>query len=111
MGSRHGLFQPSPEQGPGKAGIANHIVGRPIDFIKAQTVNVPAFADAQFVIEAEILPNVREPEGPFAEVTGYYGQRDNRWVMRVKAITHQKKPDFPLDPLRAGGMECRRFHG
>jgi 2,5-furandicarboxylate decarboxylase 1 len=83
-----------PKTGPGKAGIANHIVGRPIHFIKAQTVNVPAFADAQFVIEAEILPNTREPEGPFAEVTGYYGQKDNRWVMRVKAITHQKNPTF-----------------
>ena len=76
------------------AGIANHIVGRPIHFIKAQTVNVPAFADAQFVIEAEILPNIRKPEGPFAEVTGYYGQRDKRWVMRVKAITRQKNPVF-----------------
>ncbi len=88
------LISAIPGTGPGKATIANHIVGRPIDFIKAQTVGVPAFADAQFVIEAEILPNVREPEGPFAEVTGYYGQRDNRWVMRVKAITHQKNPIF-----------------
>jgi len=83
-----------PGTGPGKATIASHIVGRPIDFIKAQKVSVPAFADAQFVIEAEILPNVREPEGPFAEVTGYYGKRDNRWVMQAKAITHQKNPIF-----------------
>jgi len=83
-----------PGTGPGKNTIANHIVGKPIDFIKAQTVDVPAFANAQFVIEAEILPKVREPEGPFAEVTGYYGQVDKRWTMRVKAITHQKKPIF-----------------
>ena len=88
------LVSAIPGAGPGKAGIANQIIGRPIDFIKAQTVNVPAFADAQFVIEAEILPDVREPEGPFAEVTGYYGQMDKRWVMRVKAITHQKNPIF-----------------
>ncbi len=88
------LVSAIPGQGPGKAAIANHLVGRPIDFIKAQTVDVPAFADAQFVIEAEILPNVREPEGPFAEVTGYYGARADRWVMRVKAITHQKNPVF-----------------
>lgn len=88
------LVSAIPGQGPGKAGIANHMVGRPIHFIKAQTVAVPAFADAQFVIEAEILPNVREPEGPFAEVTGYYGQKDSRWVMKVKAITHQKNPIF-----------------
>jgi len=83
-----------PGTGPGKATVASHIVGRPIDFIKAQKVSVPAFADAQFVIEAEILPNVREPEGPFAEVTGYYGKRDSRWVMQVKAITHQRNPIF-----------------
>lgn len=83
-----------PGQGDGKYKIANQVVGRPIDFIKAQTVDVPAYADAQFVIEAEILPNVREEEGPFAEVTGYYAQRDKRWVMRVKAITHRKNPVF-----------------
>lgn len=83
-----------PRQGDGKCRIANHVIGRPINFIKAQTVDVPAYADAQFVIEAEILPNVREEEGPFAEVTGYYAQRAKRWVMRVKAITHRKNPVF-----------------
>lgn len=88
------LVSAIPGQGPGKIGIANHLVGRPIDFIKAQTVDAPAFADAQFVIEAEILPNVRAPEGPFAEVTGYYAARADRWVMKVKAITHQKNPVF-----------------
>lgn len=88
------LVSTIPMQGPGKAGIANHLVGRPIAYIRAQTVSVPAFADAQFVIEAEILPQVREPEGPFAEVTGYYGDRDHRWVMQVKAITRRHQPVF-----------------
>ena len=88
------LVSSVPGTGPGKATIAGHIAGRPIDFIKAQSVGAPAFADAQFVIEAEILPNVRETEGPFAEVTGYYGKEDKRWVMRVKAITHQRNPVF-----------------
>ncbi|MGO9572023.1 MAG: UbiD family decarboxylase [Desulfomonilaceae bacterium] len=83
-----------PRQGDGKYKIANRVVGRPINFIKAQTVDVPAYADAQFVIEAEILPNVRENEGPFAEVTGYYAGKDKRWVMRIKAITHRKNPVF-----------------
>jgi 2,5-furandicarboxylate decarboxylase 1 len=83
-----------PRQGEEKHGIASHLVGRPIPFMKAQTVDVPAFADAQFVIEAEILPNVREDEGPFAEVTGYYAAQDKRWVMKVKAITHRKNPVF-----------------
>ena len=63
-----------PRLGDFKPLVANHLVGRPIDFVRAQTVDVPAYAGAQFVIEAEIPPGVREPEAPFAEVTGYYGQ-------------------------------------
>ena len=81
-------------QGDGKHGIANHMLGGPIPLMKAQTVDVPAFASAQFVIEAEILPKVREDEGPFAEVTGYYAGRDKRWVMRVKKITRRRRPIF-----------------
>jgi 2,5-furandicarboxylate decarboxylase 1 len=88
------LVSAIPEQGDGKYAIANHIIGQSIPFIAAQTVDVPAYADAQFVIEAEILPGVREREGPFAEVTGYYAARDKRWVMRVKAITRRRKPVF-----------------
>lgn len=83
-----------PRLGDNKNRVADHLVGRGIDFVRAQTSDVPAYAAAQFVIEAEILPGVREPEGPFAEVTGYYAGRDRRWVMRVKAITRRTKPVF-----------------
>ena len=83
-----------PRLGDNKHTIAHHLAGRPIDLMRAQTVDVPAYADAQFVIEAEILPGVREAEGPFAEVTGYYAGRDRRWVMKVKAITRRKAPVF-----------------
>lgn len=83
-----------PRLGDHKHTIAHHLAGRPIDLMRAQTVDVPAYADAQFVIEAEILPGVREAEGPFAEVTGYYAGRDRRWVMKVKAITRRKAPVF-----------------
>jgi len=81
-----------PRLGDDKHLIAHHLIGRSIDLMKAQTVDVPAYADAQFVIEAEILPGRREPEGPFAEVTGYYAGRERRWVMKVKAITRRKAP-------------------
>jgi UbiD family decarboxylase len=83
-----------PKQGDGKHEIANHLFNSSVNLIHAQTVDVPAYADAQFVIEAEILPNVREAEGPFAEVTGYYASLDKRWVMRVLAVTHREKPVF-----------------
>jgi 2,5-furandicarboxylate decarboxylase 1 len=71
-------------------GIASHLLGEPLALVKAKTVAVDAVASAQFVIEAEILPEVRELEGPAAEVTGYYAQRDKRWVICVKGITRRK---------------------
>jgi 2,5-furandicarboxylate decarboxylase 1 len=83
-----------PRLGDFKPYVAHHLVDRQIDFVRAQTVDVPAYADAQFVIEAEILPGVRESEAPFAEVTGYYGEPARRWVMRVKAITRRAQPVF-----------------
>ena len=94
MGLAPWIVSTLPRLGDGKPVIAHHMIGRPVDLMKAQTVEVPAYADAQFVIEAEILPGVRETEAPFAEVTGYYGGRDRRWVMRVNAITRREKPVF-----------------
>jgi 2,5-furandicarboxylate decarboxylase 1 len=81
-----------PRLGDNKHRVAHHLMGRPLDMVKCQTVDVPAFANSQFVIEAEVLPGVREGEGPFGEVTGFYGGRDRRWVMRVKAITRRARP-------------------
>lgn len=81
-----------PRLGDGKNEVAHHLIGRGIDYVQAQTVDVPAYADAQFVIEAEILPGVRESEAPFGEVTGYYGERAKRWVMRVLAVTRRTQP-------------------
>jgi 2,5-furandicarboxylate decarboxylase 1 len=75
-------------------GIASQIRGAPVKLIEAQTVGVEAIADAQFVIEGRLLPQVREPEGPYAEVTGYYAQRQNRWVMDVTAITRRRAPVY-----------------
>jgi len=75
-------------------GIASQMRGVPVELIKAQTVDVEAVANAQFVIEGKILPGVRETEGPYAEVTGYYAERDERWVMEVTAITRRENPVF-----------------
>lgn len=46
-------------------------------------------ADAEILIEGEVLPKVREVEAPFGEYTGYYGPQRYRWVIEVKAITHR----------------------
>lgn len=48
-------------------------------------------ADAEMVIEGEIVPNVREVEGPFGEFPGTYGPQRARWIINVRAVTHRKK--------------------
>ncbi len=90
-----------------EVGIACQIRGGPVDMIRAQTVDVEAFANAQFVIEGRILPEVREPEGPYAEVTGYYAAREPRWVMDVTAITRRREPIFHTI---LSGLEVRQAY-
>lgn len=51
-------------------------------------------ADAEILIEGEVLPHVREIEAPFGEFTGYYGPQRNRWVIEVKAITYRQEAIF-----------------
>ena len=80
--------------GEDELGIVSQMRGVPVELIKAQTVGVEAIANAQFVIEGRILPNVREAEGPYAEVTGYYAERDQRWALEVTAVTRRKNPVF-----------------
>lgn len=75
-------------------GVASELLGEPLRLLRSQTVNVEGVADAQYIIEGEILPYVREPEGPAAEVTGYYASQDDRWVVRVKAVTRRQNPVF-----------------
>jgi len=75
-------------------GIASALLGRPVELVKARTVDVEGVANAQFIIEAEILPNIREDEGPFGEVAGYYAKRDKRWVVNIKSISHRKSPIY-----------------
>ena len=83
-----------PRTGDGKHTVAHHLLGQPIDWIMAQSVDVPAYSEAQFVIEAELIPGEREDDGPFAEVTGYYAGRARLSVLRVKAITRRETPIY-----------------
>ena len=51
-------------------------------------------ADADILIEGEIVPGLKEIEAPFGEWTGYYGPQRLSWVVEVKAITHQRQAVF-----------------
>ncbi|MDP2730900.1 MAG: UbiD family decarboxylase [Dehalococcoidales bacterium] len=68
------------------------IMGKPMRLTASETwgKNFMVPADADILIEGEVLANVKEVEAPFGEFTGYYGPQRYRWVIDVKAITHRK---------------------
>ena len=70
--------------------VASYLLGEPARLCPGLSVGVEAIADAELVMEAEILPHVREPEGPFGEVSGYYATRADRWVVKIRKMTMRK---------------------
>ena len=46
-------------------------------------------ADAEIIIEGEIIPGVKEIVDPFGEVTRHYQAQCIRQAMQVKAVTHR----------------------
>src|SRR5262245_446859 len=69
--------------------IMGGLFGEPLELVKCETSDVLVPAQAELVIEAEILPAARTPEGPFGEFTGYSLGERQREVVQVKAVTHR----------------------
>jgi 2,5-furandicarboxylate decarboxylase 1 len=70
--------------------VAGGFLGDPLAIVAGATVPVEAPAEAEIVLEGQILPGVREPEGPFAEFTGYASERSTQHVLEVTAILHRR---------------------
>lgn len=70
--------------------VAGAFFGEPLAITPGVTVPVEAPCEAEIVLEGRILPGVREPEGPFAEFTGYASERSTQHVVEVSAILHRR---------------------
>jgi 2,5-furandicarboxylate decarboxylase 1 len=51
-------------------------------------------AEAEFVLEGEIIPGDRREEGPMAEFTGHYSGTRPQPIAKVHAITHRDDPIY-----------------
>jgi 2,5-furandicarboxylate decarboxylase 1 len=83
--------------------IAGALHRRPLCVVKCLTNDLRVPAEAEIVIEGCFLPGVREPEGPFGEFPQYYGERAQRHVMEIDAVTHRK--DAMFHTIVGGGLE------
>lgn len=70
--------------------IMGALLGEPLELVRCETSDVLVPAHAELVLEGEILPAARVPEGPFGEFTGYSLGERQREVVRYTAITHRR---------------------
>src|SRR6266550_3456230 len=70
---------------------AGGIRGAPVELAPCQTIDMPYIADAEIVLEAEILPvGWTWPEGRFGEFTRLMGGLHWNPLVRIKAISMRK---------------------
>lgn len=76
--------------------VIGGILGEPLRVTPSATwgeeLLIPA--DAEVVVEAEVLPGEREVEAPFGEFTRYYGPQRLRPVLRVRHISRRRDAIF-----------------
>lgn len=74
--------------------VAGGLRGEPVELVPCETVPLEVPATAEIVLEGEIPPHVREPEGPFGEYTGYMGPAGNEPVFLIKCMTFRNHPIY-----------------
>ncbi len=91
--------------------IAGGLLGDPVRMVPCETIDLEVPADAEMILEGEIIPGEMTEEGPFGEVTGTYAQEGSTPLFRVKAVTHRRDPVFyamqcGLPPSDAHSIIC-----
>jgi len=78
--------------GVSELGIAGGLMGRPLEVVRCETVDLHVPAAAELVIEGFVDPDAVEPEGPFGEASGFMGPRTISPWLEVTGITHRRRP-------------------
>lgn len=91
---------PTTPLGFNELSVAGGIRKSPVELVDCLTINERAIANAEYVIEGELVPDVRIREDQnsntgkgMPEFPGYTGHADqNIPLIKIKAITHRKNP-------------------
>ncbi len=91
---------PTTPLGFNELSIAGALRGKPVELCPCVSVKENAIANAEYVIEGEILPgeHVQEDQNSHTgyampEFPGYPGRASSEcWRLKVKAVTHRKNP-------------------
>lgn len=80
-------------EGIDKFDLAGGLRGRPVELVEGETVDIEVPRYAEFVMEGQILPGVRETEGPFGESGGAYLTVQNP-VAHINCLYHRREPIY-----------------
>jgi 2,5-furandicarboxylate decarboxylase 1 len=83
--------------------VIGGMMNEPLRLVRAKTVPMLVPADAEMIIEGQIMPNLRRIEGPFGEFTGHAVPQEQRQVIEVTAITHRE--NYIFQDIHAGYSE------
>lgn len=87
-------MMPLPE-GLSELAFAGALAGHRIPMIRRKG-RPSIYADADFVIEGTIIPDLTKPEGPFGDHLGYYARQHNFPVMRIDNVWQREDAIWPV---------------
>lgn len=77
--------------------VDSAIRGESLELVKCETIDMLVPAYAEMVFEGSIIPKVREKEGPFGEMAGYYGGGTMEPIVEISAVCHRNNPIFQFN--------------
>ncbi|MBI2989348.1 MAG: UbiD family decarboxylase [Deltaproteobacteria bacterium] len=107
---------PADDKGQTEYEAAGGWRGAATELVRCETSDLLVPANAEIIIEGEVVANVRTAEGPHGESTGFYGENKEGFQIKVNCITHRKNPisyglicrvfeDYPRTLLRSGSFQ------
>ncbi len=85
--------------------IAGFLRQKPVELIKAETVDLEVPANAEIVLEGYVNLEELKMEGPFGDHTGFYSLEDLYPVFHVTCVTHRRDPIYATTIVGKPPME------
>jgi 4-hydroxy-3-polyprenylbenzoate decarboxylase len=85
--------------------IAGFLRERPVELIKAETVDLEVPANAEIVLEGYVNLEELRTEGPFGDHTGFYSLEDLYPAFHVTCVTHRRDPIYATTIVGKPPME------
>ena len=85
--------------------FAGLLRGKPVELVKAKSVDLMVPADAEFVLEGYVDNEDVRVEGPFGDHTGVYSPADRYPTFHVTHLTHRRDPIYAATVVGKPPME------